>query len=140
MNKEKRCGEQAESSPRAERRTSSRIDVELRVKLQSDEFEIGAYAASNVSAGGLCLRGNFKSIFPGDVLSVDFVDIAKEEYRLNDMRALVLNRTAHEGHLTWLDCDSLFWIKLLKLLARAATDNAAEPSTHEVLLRDASSR
>ncbi len=134
MNKEKRCVKSAEQSCYAERRTSSRIAVELNVKLQSDERELGVYAASNVSAGGLCLRGNFKSIFPGDVLSVNFVDIADEDFRLNDMRALVLNRDAFEGHLTWLDCDSLFWIKLLKLLACANHDTDT-PLTPEVLLR-----
>ncbi len=138
MDEEEHCAEPIEKSPHAERRTSSRIDVELNVKLQSNEHELGAYAASNVSAGGLCLRGNFKFIFPGDVLSVNFIDIANEEHRLNDMRALVLNRSAFEGHLTWLDCDSLFWVKLVKLLARATTDKDA-PLTPEMLLRGVSS-
>ncbi len=137
MNKDKPCVTEVAPDRHAERRTSLRIDVELSVNLHADGEELGAYAASNVSAGGLFLRGNFKSIFPGDVLSVNFVDT--ENYRLSDMRALVLNRKADEGHLTWLDCDSLFWVKLLKLLACAThdTDTALTP---DELLRGVNNR
>lgn len=122
MNKEKHCVTEVAPGRYTERRTSLRIEVELSVNLHTDEKELGAYAASNISAGGLCLRGNFKSIFPGDVLNVNFVDTTNDDCRLSDMRALVLNRNADEGHLTWLDCDSLFWVKLLKLLACASND------------------
>lgn len=139
MNKDKHCATEVAPSSCAERRTSLRIDVELSVNLHTDEEELGAYAASNVSAGGLCLRGNFKFIFPGDVLNVNFVDTANDDYRLNDMRALVLNRKADEAHLTWLDCDSLFWVKLLKLLA-CATSDTDTALTPEVLLGGVNNR
>ena len=139
MNKEKNFVGEVAPNRYAERRTSLRIEVELSVNLHTDEKELGAYAASNVSAGGLCLRGNFKSIFPGDVLNVNFIDTANDDYRLSDVRALVLNRNADEGHLTWLDCDSLFWVKLLKLLA-CATNDTHTGLTPEELLRDVNNR
>ena len=95
---------------------------------QNDDGDIDAF--DNDSVNGF----DVTSSWPGDVVNVNFVDIAKEEYMLSDMRALVLNRKANEGHLTWLDCDSLFWIKLLKLLAYATGDSNT-PVTPETLLR-----
>ncbi|MGI9288064.1 MAG: PilZ domain-containing protein, partial [Pseudomonadales bacterium] len=136
MNKETNCIQQSEENHYAERRASSRINVELDVKLQRDDCELGKYAASNISTGGLYLQGNFESIFPGDVLNINFTDFSYGGDTLHNMRALVLNRNTCEAHLTWLDCDSLFWVKLLKLLARA-TNDASSPVKSDVLLRGA---
>lgn len=107
-----------------ERRHSSRINVKLNVVVQRDGKNLGAYTASNVSAGGLHLQGDFGAVFPGEVLKIHFIDFKNKDDTLRDMRALVLSRNAGEAHLTWLDCDSLFWVKLLKLLARATNDDA----------------
>lgn len=136
VNKETHSIQQSNDSDFTERRASSRISVELEVKLLRDSCELGEYAASNVSTGGLYLRGNFGSIFPGDVLNVNFIDLSNGDDTLYNMRALVLNRSAYEAHLTWLDCDSLFWVKLLKLLARA-TNDVNTPVKSDVLLRGA---
>lgn len=133
MNKETYRIQEANNTDYIERRVTSRIKVELEVKLQRDNRELGDYLASNVSTGGLYLQGNCDSIFPGEVVSVDFTNLLSGDDTLRNMRALVLNRNAYEAHLTWLDCDSLFWVKLLKLLARATNDANAEIKSDELL-------
>lgn len=137
VNKETLRIQQSNDSDDRERRTSSRISIELAVKLRRDSHELGVYVVNNVSTGGLYLQGNCVSIFPGDVMSVDFIDFANGDSTLQNMRALVLNRNAYEAHLTWLDYDSLFWIKLLKLLAHATNDADASAISEGLLLHGA---
>lgn len=122
-----------------ERRGSARIDIELAVKLRRNSCELGDYLASNISTGGLYLQGNCDSVFPGDVLNIDFMGFSSGDNSLHNMRALVLNRDSYEAHLTWLDCDSLFWVKLLKLLSRATHDTNAQVHS-DGLLRGATAR